>query len=208
MIAIRVKKLWLHDMQSLPHYRPFARESTSDPKSPHKDPVINNVDIVFVIGWKLWTSIAGMNLPSDVPGNVVHTQAIIWANVGILLNGPMGNIREILIEIRIFSFRKMRLKMSAKRRPFCFSLNVLSFRKSSQAGQIRFEMSVRTINPTKQTIWICTFHISRLLMSITYKMSHMLCWYLAVNVPVPISGILFVVACVAYCEHSDWHIDN
>ena len=67
MIAIRVKKLWLHDTQSLPRYIPFARESNSDPKSPEKDPVINNVDIVFVIGWKVWTSIAGMTLPSDVP---------------------------------------------------------------------------------------------------------------------------------------------
>ena len=54
-------------------------------------------------------------------------QAIIWTNAGLLLIGPPGtNISEILIEILIFSFKKMRLKVSsAKRRPFCLGLNVL-----------------------------------------------------------------------------------
>ena len=56
-------------------------------------------------------------------------QAIIWTNAGILLTGTLGtNFREILIEIRIFSFKKMGLKVSsAKWRPFCLGLNVLSF---------------------------------------------------------------------------------
>ena len=41
-------------------------------------------------------------------------QAIIWTNAGILLIGPLGtNFSEILIEIHIFSFRKMHLKMSS-----------------------------------------------------------------------------------------------
>ena len=55
-------------------------------------------------------------------------QAIIWTNAGILLIRPLGtNFREILIEILIFSFRKMHLKVSsAKRRPFCLGLNVLT----------------------------------------------------------------------------------
>ena len=55
-------------------------------------------------------------------------QAIIWTNAGILLIGPLGtNFSEILIEILTFSFEKMRLKVSsAKRRPFCLGLNVLS----------------------------------------------------------------------------------
>ena len=54
-------------------------------------------------------------------------QAIIWTNVGLLLIGLLGtNFSEILIEILTFSFKKMRLKVSsAKRRPFCLSLNVL-----------------------------------------------------------------------------------
>ena len=55
-------------------------------------------------------------------------QAIIWTNAVILLIEPLGtNFSEILIEIQIFSFKKMRLKMSsAKWRPFCLGLNVLS----------------------------------------------------------------------------------
>ena len=55
-------------------------------------------------------------------------QAIIWTNAVILLIGPLGtNFNEILIEINIFSFKKMRLKMSSgKWRPFCPGLNVLS----------------------------------------------------------------------------------
>ena len=54
-------------------------------------------------------------------------QAIIWTNAGILLIWPLGTIfSENLIEILIFSFTKMRLKVSsAKWRPFCLGLNVL-----------------------------------------------------------------------------------
>ena len=54
-------------------------------------------------------------------------QAIIWTNDGLLLIGTLGtNFSEILIEIRIFSFKKMGLKVSsAKWRPFCLGLNVL-----------------------------------------------------------------------------------
>ena len=56
-------------------------------------------------------------------------QAIIWTNAGLLLIRPLGtNLSEIVIEILTFSFKKMRLKLSsAKRRPFCLGLNVLSF---------------------------------------------------------------------------------
>ena len=55
-------------------------------------------------------------------------QAIIWTNAGILLIGPLGiKFSEIFIKILSFSFKKIRLKMSsAKRRPFCLGLNVLS----------------------------------------------------------------------------------
>ena len=54
-------------------------------------------------------------------------QAIIWTNAGILLIGTLGtNFSETLIEIRIFSFKKMGLNVSsAKWRPFCLGLNVL-----------------------------------------------------------------------------------
>ena len=55
-------------------------------------------------------------------------QAIIWTNAGILVIEPLGtNFSEILIGIQIFSFKKMRLKMSsAKWRPSCLGLNVLT----------------------------------------------------------------------------------
>ena len=55
-------------------------------------------------------------------------QAIIWTNAGILLIWPLGtNFREILIEIDIFSCKKMHFKLSSgKWRPFCLGLNVLT----------------------------------------------------------------------------------
>ena len=54
-------------------------------------------------------------------------QAIIRTNAGILLIRPLGtNFSEILVEVLIFLFKKMRLKVSsAKRRPFCLGLNEL-----------------------------------------------------------------------------------
>ena len=70
------------------------------------------------------TSIASDNGLS--PG---RRQAIIWNNAGILLIGPLGtNVSEILIAIQTFSLKKIRLKMSsAKCRPFCLGLNVLTW---------------------------------------------------------------------------------
>ena len=55
-------------------------------------------------------------------------QAIIWTNEGLLLIRPLGtNFSEILLETDTFSFKKMRLKLlSAKWRPFCLGLNVLT----------------------------------------------------------------------------------
>ena len=55
-------------------------------------------------------------------------QVIIWTNAGMLLIGPLGtNFSEILIKIQIFSLKKIHLKMSsAKCRPFCLGLNVLT----------------------------------------------------------------------------------
>ena len=55
-------------------------------------------------------------------------QAIIWTNAGILLIRPLGtNFSEFLVEILIFSFKKLRLKVSSvKRRPFCLGLNDLT----------------------------------------------------------------------------------
>ena len=55
-------------------------------------------------------------------------QAIIWANAGIMLIGPLGiNFNEILIEFNAFSFKKMYLKMSsAKWRLFRLGLIVIT----------------------------------------------------------------------------------
>ena len=54
-------------------------------------------------------------------------QAIIRTNAGILLIRPLGtNFSEFLVKILIFSFKKMRLKMSsAKWRLFHLGLNEL-----------------------------------------------------------------------------------
>ena len=55
-------------------------------------------------------------------------QATIWTNAGMLLIWPWWtNFSEILIRIQTFSFKKMHLKMSsAKWRPFCLGLNVIT----------------------------------------------------------------------------------
>ena len=59
-------------------------------------------------------------------------QAIVWTNAGILLIRTEGKyFSEILSENRIFSFKKMDLKMSsAKLRPFCIGVNVLIYLRS------------------------------------------------------------------------------
>ena len=56
-------------------------------------------------------------------------QAIIWTSAGILLIGSLGtNFSEILIGIQTFTFKKNAVKMSsAKWRPFCLGLNVLTW---------------------------------------------------------------------------------
>ena len=69
------------------------------------------------------TSIASDNGLS--PG---RRQAIIWFNAGILLIGPLAtNFSEIVIDVLKFLFKKKPLKVSsAKWRPFCLGLRVLS----------------------------------------------------------------------------------
>ena len=71
-------------------------------------------------------------------------QAIIWTNDGLLLIGPLGtNFSEILIEILTFSFKKMRLKVSsAKRRPFCLGLNVLTMPEDVPGLDVSFDLWV------------------------------------------------------------------
>ena len=68
------------------------------------------------------------NIGSDNGLSPGRRQSIIWTNDGILLIGPLGtNFSDIFIEILAFSLKKMRLKVSsAKWRPFCLGLNVLT----------------------------------------------------------------------------------
>ena len=66
-------------------------------------------------------------IASDNGLSLGRRQAIIWTNAEILLITPLGtNFNEILIEIHIFSFKIMYLKMSGKCQPFCLSLKVLN----------------------------------------------------------------------------------
>ena len=85
----------------------------------------------FLTHWGQVTQICVSKLTINGSDNGLspdRRQAIVWANAGILLIGPFGtNFSEISIEIVIFSFKKMHLKVSSvKRRPFCFGLNVLT----------------------------------------------------------------------------------
>ena len=79
-------------------------------------------------GWMMHICVSKLpNIGSDNGLSLGRCQTIIWTNAGILLIGPLWtNFSEILIEIPAFSFKKMRLKVSAKWRPFCLSLNVLT----------------------------------------------------------------------------------
>ena len=98
--------------------------------------------IRLLLHWKWFVSVNSLR-PSGVsklptigldngllPG---QRQAIIWTNAGILLIGPLRtNFSEILIEIPIFSFKKMHLKeSSAKWQPCCLGLSVLTHSKQS-----------------------------------------------------------------------------
>ena len=98
-------------------------------------------------------------------------QAIIWTNAGILLIGPLGrNFSEFLIEILIFSFNKMRLKVSSvKRRPFCLGLNVLIGLDRNVTNitthTIIWKFLTFYLQPNfKQTTWEQHIHISEMIM--------------------------------------------
>ena len=90
-----------------------------------------NSPAIGLINWGRATHICVSKLTVIASDNGLspgRRQAIIWNNVGILSIGLLGtNFSEILIEIFTFSFKKMRLEVSsAKWRPFCLGLNVLS----------------------------------------------------------------------------------
>ena len=109
---------------------------------------VQNFKTIWLLKLMLWTDKFLWALPRSLThwGRVMHIcvsnlaiigsdnglspgqrQAIIWTNAGIFLIKPLGtNFSEILIENHIFSYKKMRLKLSSvKWRPFCLGLNVL-----------------------------------------------------------------------------------
>ena len=79
-------------------------------------------------GWVMHKCISKLTIiGSDNGLSPGRRQAIIWTNVGLLSTGHLDtNFREILIEIYIFLFRKMHLKMSSRNLwPCCVRLNSL-----------------------------------------------------------------------------------
>ena len=69
-----------------------------------------------------------VSIGSDNGLSPVRHQAITWTGAVLLSIKPLGiNFSQIVFEIKIFSFKKMHLKMSSEKcRPFCLDLNVLT----------------------------------------------------------------------------------
>ena len=75
--------------------------------------------------WRIWASVNCTTTGSDNGLSPGRRQAIILTNAGILLTGPLATkLSEILFQIRMFSFKKMHLKMSPGkwRPPFSASI--------------------------------------------------------------------------------------
>ena len=108
----------------------FIEETLKNAVNLHSH-VIHRMVINRLTHWGRVTHICVVKLTiigSDNSLSPGRRQAIIWTKAGILLIGPLGtNFVEILVGIQTFSFEKMHLKMSsAKWRPFCLGLNVLT----------------------------------------------------------------------------------
>ena len=97
----------------------------------NQDNIVNHhVAAIFVTHWGQVTHKCVSKLivsGSDYGFSPGRRQAIIWTNAGILSIGALEtNFSEILVEIIIVSFKKMRLEVSPViRRPFCLGPNVL-----------------------------------------------------------------------------------
>ena len=88
-------------------------------------------ELGWLTHWGRVTHICNSNLTiigSDNGLSPDRRQAIIWTNAGILLIGPLGtNFSEILIENYNIFFQENAFEVSsAKWRPFCLGLNMLS----------------------------------------------------------------------------------
>ena len=91
-------------------------------------------------------------------------QAIIWTNDGILLIQPSGtNFSEILNEIQTFSFKKTYLNvLSAKWRPFCLGLNVLTLIAAVIFRHLSKLMSQVLTTPCYQQPWYWSLTLNML----------------------------------------------
>ena len=115
-------------------------------------------DVHFCFGlhvithWGRVTHICVSDLTSIGSDNGLSCQVIIRTNAGILLIRPLGtNFREFLVKILIFSFKKIRLKVSsAKRRPFCRGPNVLRL----SVYQSRDPHECRGCNGRQTELWL------------------------------------------------------
>ena len=124
-------------------------------------------------------------------------QAIIWTNAGILSIGPLGtNFSEILAAIITFSFKKMYLKVSsAKWRPFCSGLNVLTVRQLNgqtapchNTCRLKMGRDIRTISYAKASgIHYLTLHF------MTTKLILMIWWFISNSVLKLISIVLLKI---------------
>ena len=104
------------------------------------------VVIIVLIHWGRVMHICVSDLTSigsDSGLSPGRRQAIIRTNAGILLIRPWGtNFSEFLVEILIFSFNKMRLKVSsAKRQPFCLGLNEFKISRRAKGSFHKIEMT-------------------------------------------------------------------
>ena len=112
-------------------------------------------------------------------------QAIIWTIAGLLLIGPLGtNLSEILIGVQTFSLHLK--KRSAKWRPFCPGLNVLSNGSASYEGHSLSEM----------TAWVDDY-IIHIYMECNRSWRFSLCWYCYVT----------MVKCYSSARAICWHGD-
>ena len=117
---------------ALPHWL----ECTTDSEIPQSRTLCWSMIVFPMTRWALthWDRVTQICvgkliiIGSDNGLSPARHQPIIWTNAGIFLIGTLGtNFSEIWIGIQTFSFTKLHLKMSsAKWRPFCFGLNVLS----------------------------------------------------------------------------------
>ena len=127
-----IKSQCISSSVHIPPVYPVYRRPISQPlhlQYKHSTHYVTNKGLLTHWGWETHICVGKLTIIASDNGLAPsRCQAIIWTNAGILLIRPSEtNFSEILIAIHTFSFKKMQLKMpSAKRRPFCLSLNELT----------------------------------------------------------------------------------